>query len=472
MNAGATEHKQRGYGSDARPLTKVLWERDSQPLSPAMQQFGNHEPARRNVDYSRYYDPAFAAREAEKLWLKSWVYAARDEDIPNVGDRVPVQIGARSVLIVRSAPDEIKAFYNSCIHRGTQLCHKAEGGAKIVCPFHAWEWKIDGSIHYIPSHWDFRSVTPRNGALRELKVGRWGGFIFINGDAEAPALADALGVVVPHFERFAPDQRYTAAHFRKLMGANWKVVQEAFLEAYHVIGTHPEAIPFNGDSQSQYEVWKAAAGHVGRLITPSAVPSMLAPEDASPFVAAMAYAQIMQSWHYPQAEMPQLDPAQDLRAQLAAWHREVYAHTYGRPIAVPDAEMLDSTLYHFFPNFTLWLSESIPFAYQFLPHESDPELSYFDVRMLMPVAEGQPRPAPSPRIEIGRDGSVAELAPDFGFLAVVFDQDMSNMPLIQRGVHSADPARAYSTLGSYQEMIIQHWHDVLDEYLARGSTAP
>lgn len=457
---------QRGYGSDERPLTRTLWARDSQAPSKALSEVGNHEPSRLHVDYKCYYDREFAEREMDKVWLKTWVYAAREEDMPNVGDRMPFEIGPRSFLLIRSAANEFKAFFNSCPHRGTQLCHHAEGGEKIVCPFHAWEWKIDGSIKYIPSHWDFRHVTPKNGGLREVKVGRWGGFIFINADEGAGPLENALSVIPSHFESFAPARRYTAAHYRKLMPANWKLVQEAFFEAYHVVGTHPEAIPFNGDSQSQYEVWKTDGGSIGRLVTPSAIPSMLAPADASPFAAAMAYAQIIQPWHYPNAAMPEIDPAGDMRAQLAAWHRRVYQETYGRPITVPDAEMLDSTLYHCFPNFTLWLSESIPFAYQFVPHESDPEMSYFDVRMLMPVREGEAAPPAAPRIEIGLEESIVEKAPLFGFLAMVFDQDMANMPLLQRGVRSADPDHNYSTLGQYQEMIVQHWHDVLDSYMA------
>lgn len=461
-----TRELQRGYGSDERPVTRVLWDRDPAMPDAAMTEMGNFEPERETVDYKRYYDPEYARAEFDKIWMKSWIYAAREEDLPNVGDRLPFQMGSKSFLLIRSGADEFKAFYNSCIHRGTQLCHKSESGEKIVCPFHAWEWKIDGSISYIPSHWDFRHVTPKNGGLREVKLARWGGFLFINCDPDAGDLVDALNVLPKHFADFAPERRYTAAHYRKLIKANWKVTQEAFLEAYHVVGTHPEAMPFNGDSQSQYEIWASEGGNVGRLVTPSAVPSMLAPADASPFVAAMASAQIIANWHYPDAEMPNFDPAQDLRAQLGAWHRKVYEEKYGRPNQVPDAVMIDSTLYHLYPNMTLWLSEFIPFAYQFLPHETDPEMSYFDVRMLMPVAEGQPAPASSPRIDLDADEEVAAKAPAFQFLATVFDQDMHNLPLIQRGIRSADPARNHAVLGRYQEMIIQHWNDLHDSLMS------
>ena len=468
MTEGALKpDRRRGYGNEERPLTRILWGRDSQAASPAMAEMGNYEPSRATVDYKRYYDPDYARTEFDKLWMKSWVYACREEDIPKVGDRVPFQLGARSFLIVRSAEEDFKVFFNSCIHRGTKLCSKAEGGDAIVCPFHAWEWKIDGSLKHIPSHWDFTPVNRVNGHLREAKIGRWGGFIYINADPDATSFEDYLSIMPRHFAVYAPENRYTAAHFRKLMPANWKIVQEAFLEAYHIVGTHPEAIPFNGDSQSQYEIWKTDHGHVGRLITPSAVPSMLAPPEATAFEAAMAYAAVLVQWHYPNEPLPTLDPAGDLRAQLGKWSREVHARKYGRPLDAPDAVMIDSTLYHVFPNFTLWLSEFIPFAYQFLPHESDPELAYFDVRMLLPCPEGEDRPPASPRIDIGIGETVMERAPAFGFLAYVFDQDMANMPLIQRGLRSADPHRNHAVLGHYQEMIIQHWHDLYDEILSR-----
>ena len=173
-----------------------------------------------------------------------------------------VRSGAAFFSIVRSAEDEFKAFYNSCRHRGTKLCAGRSSGQSIKCPYHAWEWKIDGSLKHIPSHWDFRSLISKDASLREVRLGRWGGFIFVNADPHGPSLEDALSVIPDHFEGYEIESRYTAGHFRKLVRANWKITQEAFQESYHVIGTHPEAIPYNGDSQAQYDVWKTKNGHV------------------------------------------------------------------------------------------------------------------------------------------------------------------------------------------------------------------
>ncbi|WP_327753832.1 aromatic ring-hydroxylating dioxygenase subunit alpha (plasmid) [Sphingobium sp. SJ10-10] len=465
--ATAPRDKLRGYGNAERPLLGELWERDSMGLSPAMAARGDMEPSHREVDYARYYDPEFFKQELAKIFAKQWLFACREEDIPQIGDRVPFNVGPHSYIIIRSGEDAFKAFHNSCLHRGTLLCSKKESAETIRCPYHAWEWNADGRLKKIPSHWDFPEITRNNGSLPEIRLERWGGFIFVNADKDAAPLIEALGPMPEHFKAFAPERRYTKARFRKLVAANWKATQEAFQESYHLYATHPEGVPFNGDSQSQYDIFKTALGAVGREAVPSAVPSMHADSSATALAAGMAFAQVQQMWHYPQATLPQVNPAGDVRAQLGQWARDTYEQTYGRANNQPDAVMLDSSLYFLYPQFTLWLSEAVPFVYQFLPHETDPNYCYFDVRLLMPWREGEPLPPAAEMIEIGEHDSIAAMAPAFGFLGMIFDQDMSNLPLVQRGLKAADPAAPHSRLGAYQEGMIQAWHELIDRDLAR-----
>lgn len=457
----------RGYGNAERPLLGELWKRDSVGATPAMMARGDMQPDRREVDYLRYHDPDIFAKELAKIFGKQWLFACREEDIPQIGDRVPFTVGPHSYIIIRSAQDEFKAFHNSCLHRGTLLCAKKESAETIRCPYHAWEWNADGRLKKIPSHWDFPEITRLNGSLPEIRLERWGGFIFVNADKDAPPLTEALGPMPEHFKDFAPERRYTKARFRKLVHANWKATQEAFQESYHLYATHPEGVPFNGDSQSQYDIFTTSMGAVGREAVPSAVPSMHADSSATVLAAGTVFAQVQQMWHYPQASLPQLDPTGDVRAQLGKWARDTYEQTYDRPNTQPDAVMLDSSLYFLYPQFTLWLSEAVPFVYQFLPHETDPNYCYFDVRLLMPSREGEAAPPAAEMIEIGEHESIAEKAPLFGFLGMIFDQDMSNLPLVQRGLKSADPSAPHSRLGAYQEGMIQAWHELIDRDLAR-----
>jgi phenylpropionate dioxygenase-like ring-hydroxylating dioxygenase large terminal subunit len=456
----------RGHGSAERKLAGELWAIDTFPDHPA-QETGNYDATYDRIAFDRYFDPAFAKLEFEKVWMKSWVVAAREEDIPKVGDRVSFDMGPRSFMIMRSGEDSFKAFYNSCLHRGAQLCAGKSGGDVVRCPYHAWEWNVDGSLKYIPSHWDFGMMNAENSKLREVKSDRWGGFIFINCDDDAAPLLESLSVVPRHFEMFDLKNRYTAAHFRRLVPANWKAAQEAFQESYHVVGTHPNAIPFSGDTQSQYDLYENGAGHVGRQLTPGGHPSMHADPSVTTADAIMGAVAFLKDMHFPDAAYPVLDPDQPVRPQVANWFRDLESKRLGRPCTLPDGIILDSPLYFMFPGDTLWLSESLPFFYSFVPHATDPEKSWFEVRMLKHYPEGSPRPEASERIEIGEDEWVIDKAPAFGFLAAVFDQDLQNLPLVQKGFHAADPKRAYAQLGDYQEYIVKRWHEVIDEMLAR-----
>jgi phenylpropionate dioxygenase-like ring-hydroxylating dioxygenase large terminal subunit len=465
MSVVRKAERQRGLGSEERPVTAALWERDSVGPNAAMRAGGDYEPDNPHVDYRRYFDPAWFQAELDTIWRRQWLFACREEDIPRVGDRIPFHVGPLSFVIVRAGPEAFKAFYNSCLHRGTMLCDRPQTGEGLRCPFHGWEWSLDGRLKHIPSHWDFTGVTRANGSLREVRLARWGGFIFINADPEAPPLEEALSVLPEHFRQFAPERRYTRARFRRLIHANWKLVQEAFMESYHVVATHPEGLPFTGDVQSQYDIWSTRRGAVGREAVPGAVASLHAPPEATATAAAEASVQLMQSWHYPKAEAPAFDARRDLRAQTGAWARGAYEQAYSRKPDAPDAVMLDSILYFMFPHFCVWLSELVPFVYQFTPHPTDPEKSYFEVRLLAPCAEGEPAPPSAPAVEIGPEESVLEHAPAFNFLGMIFDQDMANLPLVQRGLRAADPRRFHSELGAYQESLIQHWHELFDRFV-------
>ena len=456
----------RGHGSPERPLAGELWDADSFPGFPAHRATGDRDPVYDKVDYRRYYDRDYARLEHDRVLMKSWLKACREEDLPEVGARLPVQVGPVSFFVVRTGEDSFKAFHNSCTHRGTQLCWKKDAGAKITCPYHAWEFALDGTVSHIPSHWDFKMVSPRNGALKEVALARWGGFIFINADPDATDFDDFLGVLPSHFEIMDMANRYTAGHWRKLVKANWKLTQEAFMESYHVVGTHANAIPFSGDTQSQYDIFLSGRHAVGRQLTPGGHPSMHAAPEVTTAESILGSASFIRDMHFPDAALPEIDPARPVRAQVANWFREQESKRLGRLCTLPDGVVLDSALYFMFAQSCLWLSEGLPFSYSFFPHESDPELSYMEVRMLKHYPEGATRPQPAERVEVGPDESVYEKVAAFGFLGTVFDQDFENLPRVQIGVRSASPTRNYAQLGSYQEFVIKQFHELLDERMA------
>jgi len=143
------------------------------------------------IPIDRYLSRDFFDLEVERLWKRVWQMACREEDIPNVGDNIVYDIAGMSFVVVRTAPDSFKAFYNACLHRGRLLREAGSLRAtEFRCPFHGFAWNIDGTLKHVPCQWDFPHIRPPEWCLPEAKVGTWGGFVFINPDQQSESLDD------------------------------------------------------------------------------------------------------------------------------------------------------------------------------------------------------------------------------------------------------------------------------------------
>ena len=456
---------QDGFATAASPLMKDLLRSDSRPVEPALQETGTFFAPPKKIPFSRYFDPAFAKLEMEKIWKKCWQVVGREEDIPHVGDRQLYQVGELSYIIIRSGETEFRALQNACLHRGTRLCHGPSSGASIKCPFHAWEWNPDGSVKNIPSRWDFPDLTDEQYHLPEAKIDRWGGFLFINPDPNCGPLSDALGVLPKHFTKREAEDRYTAVGFRKKLRGNWKQAMEAFLEAYHVIETHPNILTYNGDTGTRYDTWDDGKSQVSRSITPSAVPSGHLGDDASRLLAAKHSLETF-ALPMPGITLPEIQSAETGRTEVAEWRRTVVGPALGVDFSkASDSYMLDANQYFMFPNHFPWFGEGLPLTYQFTPYGTDPNECIMEVRLTLPVPDSGIRPPAAELVDIDFDTPISTV-PAMGIMASVFDQDFSNIPLVQVGLRSARDPDAAVTLGRYQESRIQAFHDMIERRLA------
>ncbi|HIL98484.1 MAG TPA: aromatic ring-hydroxylating dioxygenase subunit alpha, partial [Pseudomonadales bacterium] len=233
-------------------------------------------PGPTHVPIERYTSQEFHDLEVEKIWKRVWQMACHEDDLPEVGDFVPYDIAHMSFLVVRTAEDEFKAYYNSCLHRGRKLRENRGKRAKdLRCPFHGWCWNIDGTLKEIPCQWDFPDLKPEEQSLPEVKVGRWGRYIFINPDPDSEPFEDFVGDLSSHFEFFPYEKRYKKAHVARVIRCNWKVASEAFMESYHVIATHPQILLGGvNDTDTKYDVF----GNYSRAIRCGAVEASGIPE--------------------------------------------------------------------------------------------------------------------------------------------------------------------------------------------------
>lgn len=440
------------------PTVQEILSQDPGPPAPAPYRESSPRAfGLEDVAIERYTSRDFLELEYERLWSRVWQFACREEEIANVGDYIVYEIGDRSVIVARSAPDRIQGFHNSCLHRGTQLKPDAGSCERIKCPFHGWTWKLDGSIDHIPCPWDFPQVEKDRFRLPEVRVERWGGFVFVNFDEGAAPLRESLDVLPDHVKDWVQfEDTFTAIHVVKVLPTNWKSALEAFLESYHVAATHPQSIEWAGDVNTQYDVWDT----VSRLITLLGVPSPHLGRDYDPLATYESAVSFFFGADTPVPPLPDgMAPRQALASMLIEKYKAFGLDLSSRSVA----DALDSLQYFVFPNWFPWASLAFPIQYRFRPNGHDPDTSIFDLYYLFPVPSGAERPPAAPVRWLGLDEPFSAVPELFEF-GPVLDQDVSNMGAIQRGMKAA--AKKGLTLSDYQESRIRHFHQLLDQWLS------
>ncbi|HEX7931445.1 MAG TPA: aromatic ring-hydroxylating dioxygenase subunit alpha, partial [Sphingomicrobium sp.] len=246
---GLNEEKDRGISwtdlmaIDSRPAPASLTEESYQ--------YRGSDP----LPVTRYTSPDFARLERERMWPHVWQFAAREEDIPDAGDYIVFENAGRSWLVTRQEDGSVRAFHNVCLHRGRKLRTEDGNADTFTCPFHGFSWNADGSFRQMPCSWDFKHLSNEKLQLPEAEVAHWGGYIFLREEKGGPSLEEFLAPLPEHFKRWRHEECITVIWVAKEVQANWKVTAEAFMEAWHTVVTHPQLLPFTGDSNAAYWTW-------------------------------------------------------------------------------------------------------------------------------------------------------------------------------------------------------------------------
>jgi nitrite reductase/ring-hydroxylating ferredoxin subunit len=431
-----------------------LLDTDSHRVPEVLRRESTRDFGADDVSIHRYIDRDWHVRERDSLWTRVWQFACREEHIPTVGDYIVYDIAGRSFVVI-STEAGIKAYPNACLHRGRQLKDYDGHCSEIRCPFHGFAWTNEGELLDVPASWDFAHVEDRRNIdfhLPECSVDTWAGFVFINPDPNAGPLADFLGGIVDHFEIWDLGNRYVEAHVSKVIEANWKITQEAFCEAYHVNATHPQIMPYIGDTNSQVDVWDTFS----RVITPGGTPSPLLDWEPTEDDMIRSMLDVRVDQQSPIA----LADGQTARAAGAAAARERWRSIAGdRVDDMSDAEMMDSLDYTVFPNFHPWGAFN-RIVYRFRPNGDDHRSSIMECLFLSPFTGERPPPAPVHHLGVNDPWTEA---PELGMLAKVFEQDTFNMSKVQRGLEST--FKPGVTLSRYQESKVRWLHDMLGQYV-------
>ena len=392
------------------------------------------------VDTDRFVDQRYHELEVERLWKKVWQMACREDDIPNVGDYYIYDIAHLSYIVVRTGEKEFKAHLNVCLHRGRILRERSgKNATEFRCRFHGWSWKIDGSLKGITCEWDFPNVREDAKQLTAAKVGTWGGFVFINPDVNAQPLEEFLGpVMIAHYEKFNFGGKYKHAHVSRKMFGNWKVVMEAFLEAYHTIATHPQIMLMAGDGANlRYDVFGnwARASHVSPLYISPQRGMLPSKEDVLKGYRAAA----------------------DLNKRFL---RTIIGDEVEK---FSDAELNDGNFCDVFPNLHPWSGWG-RIVFRFRPYGDKVNECLMDVILLGPWPVGKPKPPAVQERRLAAEQSWCD-APEIGNLARIIDQDCDNVAQVQGGLKAKNPGHVWYS--AYQEGKIRHFHELYDKWVGR-----
>lgn len=439
----------------------------------------------------------YAEAEPAFLWSKVWQQAGRGEELPEVGSYITYNICHDSILIVRDTPETLKAYHNVCPHRGRRLVGDNTGGGPVAvkqakgahsargtqlrfgCTYHAWTFELDGEASYIPDREDWDGALDKVcTSLKPVQVDTWGGWIWINMDPQAGPLLDYLDPVTTLLAPFQFEKmRY---RFRQwgIFDCNWKVALEAFLEAYHVQGTHPQLIKY-GDFYSFSKVFglhsqtgfdsKAHRGQGSAVET--SVHRAAGNEDPRITIANMQ----LEYWETIGAsttetlvktaqrlpeELPEGTPAAEVHRHWLDSARRVDAERGVVWPEISDAEMAAAGLaIAIFPNMNLIPGPTFSLYYRVRPYGTDPDKCLFEAVALDRFPEGE---------EPETEWVYAEQ--DLDAWPYVIAQDISNMVEVQRGYKSQGFG---GTLPNpWQERKVINLHRHLARYMGTGAPVP
>jgi Rieske 2Fe-2S family protein len=179
--------------------------------------------------------------DLDHVWYREWLFAGHDCELARPGDFLTLQVGDYPLLVVRDRDGVLRAFHNTCRHRGSRLCADAHGhGQRLTCPYHAWTYRLDGSLVAAPNMG--AQFDPAGFALQAVHCESLAGFVFICLATDPPPFDALRQLAQAYVEPHALRDARVACESTIVEKADWKLVLENNRECYHCSGNHPELL--------------------------------------------------------------------------------------------------------------------------------------------------------------------------------------------------------------------------------------
>ncbi|MDE8652516.1 aromatic ring-hydroxylating oxygenase subunit alpha [Novosphingobium album (ex Liu et al. 2023)] len=426
---------------------------------------------RMRVPTDRYHSAEFAARERALLWMRSWQFVGRADDIPQAGDWMEYRLFDQSFVLVRGRDGRIRGFVNACRHRGNAFCEGKGRSARFTCPYHNWSYGLDGKLLAVARP-DFTGTLEEfvgdkdQLGLIEVPADIFAGFLFLNPDRAAAPLGETLGEAAELLAPYRLEEMVPCGlNVREGLKCNWKVIMDAFQEGYHVQGIHPELVPAMDESQERYRFLgdhsvatapfgAANMAHSGLDIQIAAIRNLPATfpgvADALPRFDALVERYRGADGTLPADASPRDLLQRAMRETLVARGLDVGGLT--------DNQISDNQFWILFPNFfmTIHAGEATVIVAQ--PHTSgDPNRCFWHVMNLQWFP---------PEERAARRAELLEIAEGDHFpYFLALEQDFAQMERQQRGLRNQ--AQASLTL-TRQEVRLAHFHAAIESWAYRA----
>ena len=416
--------------------------------------------AERQVTYpvEAFLSRDYLETEKKRLWPKIWQMVERESDMPNPGDWMTYNVADESIVVLRKDDGSLRAFHNVCPHRGRQLVsvpdmlpgkvHSVRGSNRknFVCGFHGWTFNTDGQNTYILDPQDWKGgLTPELTCLSDVKVDTWGGYIYINMDPDCISLKEWMGRAGEVLGAYELDKMRYKWRQWAIYPCNWKTAIEAFLEPYHVAGTHTQLLAY-GDfyalskqyglhSVSSYDTRddnfrmneSAGTTRAGKGDDPRISTYELIRENYETVNFTASTESLVKAASRLQHELPEGTSAQDCIAYWLKIAKEADAERGVIWPEIPVDVMKETGLaWGLFPNQNILHGVTFALCYRVRPYGDDPNKCIFESYALERFPEGE-----EPKTEWVYAEATGE---NWGS---VLAQDFSNMEFVQKGMKSS-----------------------------------
>jgi phenylpropionate dioxygenase-like ring-hydroxylating dioxygenase large terminal subunit len=230
----------------------------------------------RSLPREFYTSPRVFEHDIQRVYLRHWLFVGHVARIPQTGDYFLFPLAGESVIVVRAKDGSIHAILNVCPHRGSRICLEPEGRvAKLVCPYHAWSFNLDGS--FLTARQLPEAAEHEDLGLRQAHVQVVEGLIHICLAQQPPDLEPLAADIRKFYGPHGLPQAKIAVRTTLVLRANWKIAAENFFECYHCLPSHPELDKVmsyvrafdssrHAEERREYTVrWEARARELGHV---------------------------------------------------------------------------------------------------------------------------------------------------------------------------------------------------------------